>query len=214
MRRQRPTLPAETPATPSMFRRLSRYWWVLLLLPLVAVVWLMVLDRTTTARLDRAEARLRAGAWEAALDELSPISSAGFLSLANQRRAATLLLRMGEDQQAYRLLAARPLRWNEPDDMVARDLAARCYTASVLRRQSEELREPAERLRLARSAREALPEAPRVLEWVVREELLAMTRGMKTEEKAFERDYALLRRAAPRLADAVKEKVAEALREQ
>jgi hypothetical protein len=197
-----------------MFRRLSRYWWVLLLLPIAAVAWLMVLDRTVTDRLDRAEAQLKAEAWEAALDELAPVSSAGFLSLSNQRRAATLLLRMGEDQQAYRLLAARPLRPNEPDDAVARDLAARCYAASVLRRQSEKLHDPAERLRLARSAREALPEAPRVLEWVVLEELLAMTRGMKTEEKAFERDYALLRRAAPRLADAVKEKVAEEYREQ
>jgi hypothetical protein len=197
-----------------MFRRLARYWWVLLLLPIIAVVTLLTLDRSVTARLDRAEARLNAGAWEAALAELAPISRTGFLSLSNQRRAATLLLRMGEDQQAYRLLAARPLRRNDPEDAVARDLAARCYSSSVLRRQSEKLRDPRERLRLARSAREALPEAPRVLEWVVREELLAMTRGIKTEEKAFERDYALLRRHAPTLADAVKQKVAEVLREQ
>ena len=214
MRRPSNDFPAETSPAVRTLRRLARYWWVLLLLPLVVVGVLMAVERSASVHLDRAEARLRASEWEAALAELKPITQARFLSMPTQRRAATLLLRLGEDQQAYTLLAARPLRPNDSADATARELAARCYTASVLRRQADASPNVRERLRLARAARQALPEAPRVLEWVVRMEVMAMAGGVKEEEPAFERDYAVLRHGAPVLADSVKQAVAEALRGQ
>lgn len=213
MRRPDNEFPAETSPLARIVRWLARFWWVLLLLPLMVVGALMALDRQISARLDRAEARLRASEWETALTELRPFTRGGFVSLTNQRRAATLLFRLGEDKEAYSLLASRPLRPNDAADAVARDLAARNYTASVLREQAKKSRDSATRLRLARAARKALPEAPSVLEWVVYEELVAMTEGVKSEETAFERDYALLRRGAPALADRVKQSVAKALRE-
>lgn len=209
MRRPGNNFPAETPPTVLMVRRLIRFWWALLLLPLVVVGGLMAVERQTATHLDRAEAQLQDAKWEAALAALQPVTQTPFLSLTNQRRAATLLFRLGEDQQAYTLLAARPLRPNDPADATARDLAARCYTSSVLRRQADTSRDSATRLRLARAARKALPEAPRVLEWVVREEVLAMVGGAN-EEQAFERDYATLRLGAPVLADRVKQAVAAA----
>ena len=64
--------------------------------------------------------------------------------------------------------------------------------------------QPAARLRLFREAADEVPESPRVLHYLVREEWLASAWSDEPGvERAFKDDYLLLRRMAPRLSDAL-----------
>src|SRR5205814_9730533 len=112
---------------------------------------------------------------EAALATLTPLSRRLFLSREARRRAAGLYFRLGADQEAHALLLGQPFNERDPEDLRLREWSGRCQRAAALLRRAGQSADPAERVRLARAAHAGLPDAPGVLQWLVHEELLAMT---------------------------------------
>ena len=185
----------------------------LLLFLLLAAGWVVASRGTEDRILAAAEGHLRSGEPEAALGALEPLHGRPLLSSAARRRAAGFYFRLGEDRKAHALLRGQRFDTEDAEDLRLRDLAGRNYRAAQLLRRVERSHNPEERVRFLQAARKELPEAPRLLQRLVQEELLAMVRTGKPEHSAaFERDYLELRAMAPQLADEIKARVAEELK--
>jgi hypothetical protein len=201
-------------ASPAVGLKQARWllWAGVLLLPLLAAGWISA-SRTAEIRLlDRARAQLDGGDWEAALASLEPLSRRLLLSREARRKGAELLFRLGEDQKAHRLLGPEPFNKRIPEDLLLRERSIACQRAAHFLRKADQSRDPAERVRFTRIAHVELPESPRVLQRLVREELLAMAEtGDREYSAGFEKDYAELRRKAPRMADQLKQEVRESI---
>jgi hypothetical protein len=183
--------------------------WLAVFAVLLLVTGALVGARLAEERvLARASEHLAAGHLDAAMASLSPLKGRRFLSREAARRAASLYFRLGEDHTAHSFLRGQPFSETDPEDIRLRELSARCQRATSLLKQAEESPDPLESARLAREALRELPDSPRVLQWVAREEMLAMAAtGDPAREKEFERAYTELRRRAPSFADALKREV-------
>jgi hypothetical protein len=196
---------------PRAFRRRPSRWLLLLSLLLLPVA-LVSCRAQEEGALRQSAARLERGELEGALAALEPLLHRPLLSGGTRRQAAELYLRLGEDSRARDLLRGQRFDAKSADDTRLRDRIDRCRRASELLEQASHTVEPAERVRLVAEARQAVPESPRVLQRLVQEELLAMTRSPAPEaSQAFEEGYRELRRKAPGLADALKRKVGAAV---
>lgn len=194
----------------TLLRRLAIV--LVLLAPLAAALWMGSARWAEDRVLAAAQQRLESGQWEAALDALAPLQGRRALSREARRRAAEVYFRLGEDRKAHELLVGVPYREDSADDRRLRDLAARNQRAAKLLEQADRSRDPRKRLQLARQAREQLPEAPPILQRVIQEELMVMSRGASAEvSEEFSRDYTDLRAHAPRAADELKRRLAELL---
>jgi hypothetical protein len=179
----------------------------ILLIPALAGWWMLQQRAEENALLREASIQMKNGLWEEAGNTLGRLRGRPLLSGATRRLGAELYFRLGEDRAGHQLLFAQRYDAKHADDVRLKALAASCGRAARLVEQAKAQRSPAERLALAREARKELPESPRVLQFVVREELLG-----SVDESApaveldgqFERDYAQLRIAAPTLADEVR----------
>jgi hypothetical protein len=163
------------------------------------------------ASLQRASLQFQRGEWQAALDSLEPLRARPLLSGLTRRRAAELYFRLGEDQKAHRLLVGQKFHPEDPADERLKALAAHCQRAEALIRQADQAKSPEQRYRLTRRAQQELPQAPHVLQRLVKEELALLLRQPESEAASrFETDYTQLRVAAPKLAAQVRTE-AEAL---
>jgi len=197
--------------------RKRRLWGVLflLLIPCGLLGWAVAARTAEESVLRRASAQLEHGSLERALQIVEPLRQNRFLSPGGRRRAAALLFQLGKDREAHGMLRGLKFHSGDPGDMRLRTLSARCQQAAIFLKRADAARDPAERLRWVGQAREELPDAPNVLQRLVKEEVLAMTRGNDpAAEAAFEQDYADLRRRAPAHADAVQREVRELLQGQ
>lgn len=194
-----------------MTTRRRLLWILLILAPLVLGLGLVLWRSGEDALVARAAAQLRAGEWEASLATLQTLRRRPLLSSEGRRRGAELFFRLGEDQDGHTLLKGQRFDEKDPEDRRLKELTSRNLRAARLLEQAERARDPEDRLRLVRSAQIELPEAPRVLQRVVLEELADVT-AARSEAEAQKRveeyleDYAELRRKAPSLAAAVKER--------
>ncbi|MBM3457890.1 MAG: hypothetical protein FJX77_05090 [Armatimonadetes bacterium] len=166
------------------------------------------------AVLREARRALAAGEPERADQILERSRGRVFLTPSERRAAAELYCRLGRDQEAQRLLTGLEFHEANAEDRRLREWGARLQKAAVLLRRAEREKNPEVRLRLAREAWELLPEAPRLLERVVLEELQVLSRVPQRDQKLlreFEEDYAALTRQAPKTAARVKAEVARRL---
>lgn len=158
----------------------------------------------------QARALLESKQWEASGNALGGLDGRRFVSRRARWDAAELYFRLGEDRKAHQMLAGIPFHEGDARDREMRELSSRNLRASSLLSQAETAPDVLGRLRLIRKARNEVPESPAILARLVQEELLAITHGGETEEQgAFESDYTLLRRAAPRAAAELKRRVGE-----
>lgn len=187
---------------------------VLLVVPLVAAGWVVRARMVEDAVLARAHAHLEAGDWGAASTALAGLPRGFLLSGDARRRAAALHFRLGEDRQAHQLLLGQRFEEKDAEDRRLRDLSARCQRVSVLLKQMEASRDPEERVRLLRQAREEVPEAPHLLRRLAQEELMAkVATGKEPYGQAFEDSYLELRARAPEEAEALKASISRLLPE-
>jgi hypothetical protein len=191
-------------------------WALAFLLPLAVGAGLIGWKSGEDAILDRASAQLRRGELERALGTLRPLPGRRFLSRAGRRRGAELFFRLGEDGVAHTLLQGQGFDPEDPEDQRLRDLGGRCLRAGHALRRADRTRSPQERLALLRPALKDLPEAPRLLQRVVIEELGAVISARSEAEARRRTDeylagYQELREKAPGLADEVKRRHEELL---
>ncbi|MFN3653146.1 MAG: hypothetical protein ACK47B_26495 [Armatimonadota bacterium] len=185
---------------------------LLVVLPLVAAGWVVRARIVEDDILARAQTRLEAGHWGAASQALRELPRGFLLSGDARRRAAALHFRLGEDRQGHQLLVGQRFDDKDPADRRVRDLSARCQRVSLLLKQVEASRDPEERVRLLRQARDEVPEAPHLLRRLAQEELLAsVATGREQYQQAFEQAYLELRARAPEEADALKTSVGKLL---
>jgi hypothetical protein len=177
-----------------------------------AAGWIVARGSADTALLNQAASDLRDGRSEAALAALHRLPHPRWMSVEARTRAASIYFLLGEDVRAHRTLGGLPFRAGHPQDARLRELSGHCLNASRLLQRADRSQDPAKRVALARQAYAELPHAPAVLERLVEEELLAVSRGAGPEvESALLRDYGTLRRSAPTRAAAVKRKLSETL---
>jgi hypothetical protein len=179
-------------------------WSLVPLALLLAAAW-MVSARAGEGRIiQAAQARLDRGESEAALGALEPLWRRPLPSRASRRRAAEIYFRLGEDKKGLAMLADQPFSDRNAGDAHLRALSARCQRAALLVSEASGSKDSAARLRLFRAAAEEVPESPRVLHYLVREEWLASAFGDDPAvDRAFRDDYLQLRQMAPRLSDAL-----------
>jgi hypothetical protein len=191
-------------------------WALAFLAPLVVGAGLVAWQAGEWTILARAKTSLDAGLPERALQELKPLAGRPLLSSAARRRGAALYFQLGQDEDAHGLLRGQAYNGRDPADAELRELAGKCVRAVRSLESADRTRNPAERLRLVRSAREELPDAPLVLQRVVLEELAAVTSAASPAEaerlmQEYLQDYADLRVKAPSLADSVRRQHEKAL---
>ncbi len=189
--------------------------WLTPVIALAAAGFLLASGRGAEVRLlAQARQALDMGNAEGAESALTELVRRPLLSERAREAGAELFFRLGEDHAAHALLKGAAPDPRNPRDRRLRELAARCQRAAADLSRADRAPQPDDRLRLARSAERETPEAPRVLERVVDEELLVMSRRESPEvSAAFEQDYARLRLTAPHLATRVKDRVAAAVGE-
>ena len=176
-------------------------WAIVLLLPLVLGFWMVGQQQAEDAILVHTETALANGRWEEALTALEPLAGRRLLSSNARRRGAEAAFRLGEDRLGHRLLRGQRFDPKDPGDVRVGDLANRSRRAAGLMQRAEAAKDPAERVKLLRQAREELPESPRLLQRTAREELVLSVRTEKSPAGSwFEEDYMQLRLAAPKLA--------------
>ena len=207
-----PVPPAEKPGRPARSRRRwsPGRWLVALvvLLPLAAAVAFVVWRAGEDALLGRARAQMARGELEAVGATLEPLRRRPLLSGEGRRGAAELYLRLGEDHKAHSLLVGQRPDPRDPRDRRLQELSARCQRAAALLHRADRSRDPEERVLLARAAYRELPEAPRVLQRVVMEELLAVAKTRDPGHNAAgQQAYAELKQKAPGLAAELKREV-------
>lgn len=218
-RRERKRRTEEQEASPSGVRSRVRYlaglgaFLAVLLLPLGAGL-MADASRGQERRLyGQAVDLLQEGRLEAAHALAREIGGRKFLSSTGRREAAALLLRLGYDREAHRLLLGRKPDPANALDRELRRLAAACQRAQAELAKIDFSQDPAIRVRHARQALAEVPESPGMLRRVVEEELLASTTvGDDGLRRAFAEHYRLLRERAPSMADDVKRRAGETLR--
>jgi hypothetical protein len=195
-----------------MGRWLRKVGWVLVIAcPLAAGAWTMAQRNAEEGVLRRATAQFQHGEWQAATATLEPLHRRSLLSVPARRRAAELYFRLGEDQKGHRLLLGLKFQANDPTDARLKEWVVRSQRAEALIRRANGMKSPLQRFELTKQAHDELPEAPHVLQRLVREELALMLKDPKSEAASrFEEDYTQLRLAAPQLATEVRSE-AEAL---
>lgn len=190
--------------------KLRRFLLVLAFaLPLLAGVGLVAWRSGEDLLLSRATQQFQADQWEASLNHLGALQKRPLLSSSGRRKAAELFFRMGEDQHGHALLRGQRFDEKDPEDQALRELTGRCLQAARLLEKADRAKNPVERLRHARAAHQEVPDAPRLLQRVVLEELAALTRARSPKEaaelsEAYVQDYAVLRQNAPTLAAEVR----------
>lgn len=195
-----------------MVRWLRRAGWVLVIAcPLAAGAWVMAQRNAEEGVLRQAMAQFRRGEWQAASATLEPLHRRSLLSGPTRRQAAELYFRLGDDQKGHRLLLGLKFQPNDAADTRLKEWVVRSQRAEALIRRANGTKNPNQRFELTKQAHDELPEAPHVLQRLVREELALMLKDQKSEAAArFEEDYTQLRLAAPQLASEVRSE-AEAL---
>jgi hypothetical protein len=204
--------PASTNPSRRDWRRLL--WIVPLLLALLATTLVAGQRAGEEALLRHARRSLDQGQAENAERDLTALVRRPLLSRTARWDGAELFFRVGEDHAGNALLKGAQPDPHDPRDRQLLDLAARCQRALLLLARANRTPDPKERLDLAREALAETPDSPLVLQRVVEEELLQMTRTDDPRlSAAFEADYRRLRIGAPRLADELKQRVARTLGE-
>lgn len=204
------------PLAPVSVRLRRNVLWIVLLLVagllLSAGVWVMRSSAENSVLLARAVRQLEAGELEAALHTTDSLGRRRLLPAPVRREVASLYFRLGEDIAGHNVLKGLPLRSEQAADQELLDWSSRCARTARLVEKAEQNEDPAARVRLLREARKELPDAPRLLQRLVLEELLAMSQTDDPGyEAAFGMHYAELRQKAPEMAETVKRKVGELL---
>jgi len=192
---------------------LRRFAVAVLLLAPVIIAAALVGSRWAEDRvLSTASANLNLGRWEPALSTLELLRGRKALSPEARRRTAELYFRLGEDSKAHQVLGGMAFDEKSTADQRLRELAGRNQRAASLLRRIDKTTDPIQRLKLARKAQQEVPESAGILQRVVQEELMVLSRGLDSEiAEAFDRDYTDLRAHAPSKADELKERVRELL---
>ncbi len=204
------------PLAPVSLRLRRNLLWIILLFVAAGMlslgVWVSRASAEHAALIARAAHQLDAGELEAALHTTDSVGRRPLLPTPIRREVAALYFRLGEDIAAHNTLKGLPLRSEQAEDQDLLDWSSRCARSARLLAEADRSKDPVERVRLLRDARKELPDAPRVLQRLVLEELLAMSQTSDpTYEAAFGMHYAELRQKAPGMAADVKRQVGELL---
>lgn len=185
---------------------------VVALLMLSIGFWVAGASAEQSTLLAKATRQLDGGELEAARATLDGLGRRPLLPAPVRRQVASHYFRLGDDVAAHNVLRGLKVRAGDAEDRALQEWSGRCLRASERLKRADESRNTADRVRYAREAAKELPDAPAVLQRLVLEELLAMTRSTDPSYgKAFERSYMELRMKAPTLAAEVKKKVADAM---
>jgi hypothetical protein len=188
----------------------SRVRWLLWLIPFLflgAGAWKAASMRQfEEATLIRAQQYFDRRELEAALEALQPFTQREMRSSDARRRAALLFFRLGEDQQAHRLLLLQRPDEKSEEDKTLQEWAARCQRAQNLLNKADKLKDPQARRDQVEAALTESPDAPKLLQRLVEEDLILMSMSKdKAASDQFARDYLELRTKAPKLAKQVKQ---------
>ena len=195
---------------PSYARRLL---WLIPLLLLIGGVWkVATMHDFEEAVLQRSQRHFERRELEAALEALQPFTERRQLSESARRRAALLFFQLGEDQQAHRMLLLERPQAKDEADRELQAWAARCQRAQNLVKKADKLTDFRRRRAIIEAALSETPDAPKLLQRLVEEDLMLMTVSKdEVVTEQFQRDYLELRTKAPKLAAKVKEGAEQAL---
>jgi hypothetical protein len=190
--------------------RPRRLFWLIPILLLAAGAWkVAAMRQVEEAALSRAQAHFDRRELEAALEALQPFAERELRSSSGRRRAALLFFQLGEDRQAHRMLLLQRPEEKSTEDKLLQEWAARCQRAQNLANKADKLKDAKDfpqRRDLIEAALAETPDAPKLLQRLVEEDLLLMSVSKSdTASEQFSRDYLELRTKAPKLAAQVRE---------
>jgi hypothetical protein len=190
--------------------RARRLLWLIPLLLLLGVAWQIASMREVEeTALARAQQHFDRRELEAALEALQPFTRREMRSSGGRRRAALLFFQLGEDRQAHRLLLLQRPDEKSQEDKTLQEWAARCQRAQNYANMADKLKASKnfqQRRDLIEAALAETPDAPKLLQRLVEEDLMLMSVSKDPAgAEQFERDYLELRTKAPGLAAQVKE---------